>query len=225
MSLRSKRILIASLGLLFALSSLAVAKPNRLVVRERHALVGTYGVGLLLRGADTHKYLIDTTPTDEKAALFGFNVKSLVRIRTSARVEPSSDSEKITIFRGAQGKKPRLFDGKKARIEAHLLRRGSRLRLDRLEIWVYERTQTRVINVGRVSANTQIDITWIAKTLTNPGSVVVAKNGVEVASVSGLKTLGWSVGTVAFGSIAGPVEDFKRAVRLDEYRSIKKIVP
>jgi hypothetical protein len=168
MSLRSKRIFVASLGLLFALSSLAAAKPNRLIVAEKNALVGTYGVALILRGDDTHHYLIDTSPDQERAALFGFNIKSLVKIRNTARVEPSSDPEKITIFRAVQGGQGALFKSKEVRLEAHLLRRGSTNRLDRLEIWVRERNQTRAINVGQVKANTQIEITWIAQTLTDP---------------------------------------------------------
>ena len=54
---------------------------------------------------------------------------------------------------------------------------------------------------------------------------MVAKDGVEVASFSGIKTKGWSVGTVDFGSIAGPVEAFKKLFRLDEYRSFRQLVP
>ena len=54
---------------------------------------------------------------------------------------------------------------------------------------------------------------------------MVAKDGVEVASFSGIKTKGWSVGTVAFGSIAGLVEAFKKLFRLDEYRSFRQLVP
>ena len=224
MPLRSKRIFVASLGLLFALSSLAAAKPNRMVVAEKHALEGAYGLGLLLKGAETHHYLIDISPAKEKAALFGFNIKSLVKIRNAARVEPLSDPEKITIFRGVQGGPGALFKSKKIRLEAHLMRRGSTRRLDRLEVWIYEKDQTRVIDVGRVRNNTEVDITWIAQTLTDPGTVVVEKDGVEVASFSGIKTKKWSVSTIAFGMIAGPVEDFKKLFRLDDYRS-RQVVP
>ena len=224
MSPRTERILITSLVLALALSSLAVAKPVRLVVAEKHALVGTYGAGVLLKGGPEHKYVIDTTPDLLKAALFGFNIRSLARIRTP-RVDPGGHlaDEKVTVFRAVQGGITRLFTPKRRRIEAHLVRRGTTNKLDRLEVWVYTKNETHVINVGKVKRNTQVDITWIAKTKTNPGSVKVEKDGVEVLTLK-LKNRGQWIGTVGFGGVDGPIQDFSRVYRLDAYRSLK-VVP
>ena len=217
MTVRTKRILIASLTLLLALSSVAVAK-NRQLVRARYALEGNFGLGELYRGASNLTYVVDKTPLKEKAYKFGFLIKARTRFGRAG-----NNAEYVTVFRAHQGGVARLFTPSKARIEVHLVRRNpSSNRVNRAEVWVYENNQTRKIPLGIVRRATQLTVCWTAKTRKRPGTVIIEMNGVEVYNQSDFDTKRMRIDTVALGNLGSDnLADVSRWLALDLFFSAK----